>query len=283
MPNYYIYAAELLLFIIFFLCLYHAWKSGWPAVLQLLAEAAFGVLLELATIRQLEAYSYGPFAVMVFDVPLVIGLAWGSMIYTARLFSEATNLPEWARPLLDALLVLNIDLSMDAIAIRLGMWNWGHGLQFQYFGVPYANFWAWFWVVFCFSAGLRLFVSRWGWIGRWLAPFIALGVGLLGVVFTNQLITYSIPVASHEIAVGVVILASLVIVLVLRPRLKSHSAALAGWVPLIMHLYFLAAGLISGILLNIPFLLAVSLAMLFLSVFVHRPFRPKARSALATD
>ncbi len=283
MPNYYIYTAELLLFIIFFLCLYHAWKTGGPAVLQLLAGATFGVLLELATIRQLHAYSYGPCAVMVFDVPLVIGRAWGSMIYAARLFSEATNLPEWARPLLDALLVLNIDLSMDAIAIRLGMWNWGEGLQFQYFGVPYANFWAWFWVVFCFSAGLRLFVARWGWIGRWLAPFIALGVGLLGVVSTNLLITTEIPLGYHDIAVAVVILGSLAVVLILRPRLKYRPAALAGWVPLLLHLYFLAAGLISGVLLTIPIPLGVSLGMMFISIFVHRPIRRRGGAVTAME
>ena len=31
---------------------------------------------------------------------------------------------------------------MDALAIRLGFWDWGGGLEVGYFGVPYANFWA---------------------------------------------------------------------------------------------------------------------------------------------
>ena len=65
----------------------------------------------LATIRQLSAYRYGVFTVMVFDVPLAIGVAWGCILYSTRLFSDATSLPEWARPVLDGLLALNIDLA----------------------------------------------------------------------------------------------------------------------------------------------------------------------------
>jgi hypothetical protein len=271
MPNLYIYTFELLVFVIFCLCLYHAWKTGGPAVWQLLAGCGFGLLLELATIRQFHAYSYGVFPIMVFDVPLVIGLAWGCMIYTSRIYSNATTLPEWARPLLDALLVLNIDLSMDAIAIRLGLWNWGQSLQVEFFGVPYANFLGWFWVVFCFSAGLRLFVNRRGWVGRWLAPLIALGIGFLGLLFTNILTTLWITRSSNEITAAGVILAAMGVVLGLRPRFNSRPAPLTGWVPFLVHVYFLAVGLISGVLLDIPALLGVSLLMFFLSVFIHWP------------
>jgi len=278
MPNLYIYTFELLVFAIFGLCLYHAWKTGGPAVWQLLSGCAFGLLLELATIRQFHAYSYAPFPIMVLDVPLVIGLAWGCMIYSARIYSNATTLPEWARPLLDALFVLNIDLSIDAISIRLGFWNWGQSLQSEYFGVPYANFLAWFWVVFCFSAGLRLFVHRWGWVGRWLAPLLALGIGMLGLLFTDVMTTVWVTRASNDITAGGVILVALGVVLGLRPHLKSRPAALTGWVPSLVHLYFLAAGLISGVLLDIPFLLAVSLLMFLVSLFIHRPKKVLAAS-----
>ncbi|MBI5715761.1 MAG: carotenoid biosynthesis protein, partial [Chloroflexi bacterium] len=146
MPNLYFILFEFIVYILFLICLRHAWRIGAHKVLQLAAGALFGVLLELATIRQLNAYQYGQFLIMVLDVPLCIGVAWGSIIYSAMLFSDATTLSYWERPVLDGLLALNIDLAMDAIAIRLGMWDWGRGLSFQYFGVPYANFWAWFWV-----------------------------------------------------------------------------------------------------------------------------------------
>ncbi len=266
----YFYPFELLAVVIFGLCLRHAWKAGGPAVLQLCAGVAFGLLLEIATIRQLHAYSYGPFALMVFDVPLSVGLTWGCMIYSVRLYSDSTNLPEWARPFLDALLVLSIDLSLDAVAIRLGMWDWGRGLQSQYFGVPYANFWAWFWVVFSFSAGMRGFSRLPGWAGRWLAPLGALGVGLAGVLFTNMLIAFWIPAAFYEITIAVVLLGALVLVLALRPRLLRRPHRLARLVPLLLHIFYLAAGLISGVLFQPPFLLMVSLLMFAITVFVHR-------------
>ncbi len=58
----------------------------------------FGVLLEWATIRQLEAYRYGRFLIMFGEVPIAIGVSWGLIIYSARLFSDTTSLPGWPRP-----------------------------------------------------------------------------------------------------------------------------------------------------------------------------------------
>jgi uncharacterized membrane protein len=142
----------------------------------------FGLLLELATIQQLNAYKYGCFLVMLGPVPVVVGVAWGTIIYSVRSFSDKTNLPEWARPVLDGLMALNIDLSMDAIAIRLGMWDWGNGFDYQYFGVPYNNFWAWFWVVFSFSASLRLLSKLPGFWGHWFSPAGAIICGTTGVL-----------------------------------------------------------------------------------------------------
>jgi len=268
-PNIYLYTFELLVFAIFFLCLRHAWKAGGPAIWQLCAGVVFGLLLEIATIRQLHAYSYGQFAIMIFGAPLGVGLGWGSMIYAARAFSDATNLPEWARPLLDALLALNIDLAMDAVAIRLGMWDWGQGLQDQYFGVPYANYWAWFWVVFSFSAGLRWLVRLPGWVGRWLAPLGALVIGLAGVLFTNKVITFWIPHTFHVIVVAGLLLCALTLVLALRSRRIRPAPRLASLIPLLLHVYFLTAGLLSGAILRPPFLLGISLLMFALALYVH--------------
>src|SRR5688572_31205392 len=129
---------------------------------------------------------------MVLDVPLCIGVAWSCILYSVMEFSDASSLPYWIRPILDGFLALNIDLALDAIAIRLGFWDWGSGFEFQYFGVPYANFWAWFWVIFFFSFGYRLLARRKDWIGAWLSPILALLIGLVGVLGTNALITFVI-------------------------------------------------------------------------------------------
>lgn len=272
LPNLYFIFFELAIYLQFAICLLHAWKHGKANLLRLFAGIVFGVLLELATIRQLNAYEYGRFLLMVFDVPLCIGVAWGCIAYAVMEFSEATSLPYFARPVLDALLALNIDLSLDAVAIRFGFWDWGQGLTDQYFGVPYANFWAWFWVIFSFSMGYRLFARRGELTRTWLAPLAALILGLLGVLGTNAFIAFVVSSSFRPAVVFILLIAALALIVALRPKLNTQPVpALTFWVPAITHLYVLIAGLISGLILDPPFLLFVGLTMTFIAFYLHRP------------
>ena len=271
MPNPYFILFELIIYLQLALCLYHAWKQGTANLLRLFAGIVFGVTLELATIRQLHAYEYGQFLVMVLDVPLCIGVAWGSIIYSGMEFSNASSLPYWIRPILDGLLALNIDLALDAVAIRLGFWDWGQGLRFQYFGVPYANFWAWFWVVFSFSLGYRLLAHREDWVVTWISPLIAMMIGLGGVLGSNAIITYGIPFEDHEIFVAFTLLLALLLVITKRPVFyQTSTPSLVFWVPFLSHFYLLFAGLISGVILNPPFLLWIGLFMGAIAFYLHR-------------
>jgi hypothetical protein len=272
MPNIYFLLFELIIYIQLALCLYHAWRQGTVNLLRLFAGIVFGVLLELATIRQLNAYEYGQFLIMVLDVPLCIGVAWGCILYSVMEFSDASSLPYWTRPILDGLLALNIDLALDTIAIRLGFWDWGQGLDFEYFGVPYPNFWAWFWVIFFFSFGYRLFARRENWIGTWFSPLVALVVGLAGVLGTNAFIVFVVPAEYRGPVVAVTLISPLLIVIALRPRFYLRPVpSLVFWVPLLTHLYSLIAGIVSGAIFDPPVLLWVSLAMLAIALYLHRP------------
>jgi hypothetical protein len=274
--NLYFLSFELLIYLLFGLSLLHAWQKGKASgsslaiIWQLLAGVLFGLLLEWATIQQLQAYEYGRFLLMLGSVPVPIGVAWGTIIYASRLFSDSTSLPEWARPLLDGLLALNIDLSMDAIAIRLGFWQWGLPLDAQFFGVPYANFWAWFWVVFFFSAGLRLLSRLKQPVGMVLAPLGAILVGVVGVLATNRLIVnISEDFNFYVTTIILTLSAAIGVVLVLRPRLRGRPANLAAWVPLAFHAYYLIAGALAGIFASLPALLAISLVMALISMMFH--------------
>lgn len=260
---------EILVYILFLITLVHAWRRGLSILWQLLAGVLFGLLLEWATIQQLQAYEYGEFLVMFGSVPLSIGVAWGMIIYTARLFSDSTNLPEWIRPVLDALLALSIDLSMDTIAIRLGFWQWGIPVDQEFFGVPYANFWAWFWVVFSFSAGLRL-LNRWKHsLAPWIAPLGAIITGVVGVLATNRLIVYaSRNYPLYLSIIAGVILVALILVLLQRPRIKEPPG-LSALVPSVFHAYYIIAGFASGIFFRTPILLLISLIMAGLAVWIH--------------
>jgi hypothetical protein len=278
MPNIYFITIELLIYFLFAVCLAHARRQSWSAVWQLTAGAIFGLLLEWYTIQQFHLYTYGRFLIMLGEVPLPVGVAWGVIIYSARQFSDTTSLPEWARPVLDGLLALNIDLSMDAIAIRLGFWHWGIGINQQYFGVPYGNFWAWFWVVFFFSASLRL-LTRWNYfLGSIATPLGAVVIGVAGIVGMDYLMSTNGSYQVYLITIACVLIGALLLILTLRPKLHIGSEpVLTAWVPGVFHVYFFATGLISGIALQQPILLVVSLAMIVVAALLHWK-RPASQS-----
>ena len=208
---------------------------------------------------------------MLGEVPLMVGVGWGVIIYSVRLFSDSTNLSVWVRPILAGLLALNIDLAVDTVAIRLGMWNWGMGFEREYFGVPFANFWAWFWVVFSFSMALRLFGFMTRPFKQWLAPLGAIFGGALGVLGTNAFIVFVVPRAWYMSTVLLTLGGALLLVLVLRPRFYAQPVdPLVFWIPFAFHGYFTVAGLISKTILNPPLLLLISIVMAVLALYLHR-------------
>jgi len=136
--------------------------------MYLLGGLGFGLLLEYVNVATSAGYRYGQFWIMFGvapnNIPLCIGTGWAIIIYTSRLISDALGMPLWTAAALDALLAINIDLSMDVVAYRLHMWHWdweSRGPQYnlltsQWFGVPYGNFYGWLCVVFFYSSFARL-------------------------------------------------------------------------------------------------------------------------------
>lgn len=285
-PNIYFIIFEALIILLFGFTLRHALKKGPANVFQLLAGVLFGIFLELATIQQLHAYRYGKFLLMIDNVPLVIGISWGIILYSIRLISDSSNVPWTTRPFLDGLLALNIDLAMDAVAIRLGMWDWGKGLEHEYFGVPFANFWAWFWVAFSFSAGIRFLthlltklpkpaqkIGRSTWKIDLVIALGGLLTGLTGVLSTNALIVYSVPDALRTWVIAATLLGALTLVVWHKPKFTGpHHEPITFWVPFVFHAYFLAAGIVSRALFKPMFLLWMSFIMLALSFYWHKAY-----------
>ena len=132
--------------------------------------------------------------------------------------------------------------------------------------------WAWFWVVFSFSLGYRLLSHRRDWTGTWLSPLSALILGLTGVLGTNAFIAFVVPFDYQSLTVTILVTLALLFVVTSRPRFHlTPVPSLVLWVPLLTHLYTLFAGLISGVILEPPFLLWVSLLMIVISFSLHRP------------
>jgi hypothetical protein len=101
---------------------------------------------------------------------------------------------------------------------------------------------------------------------------LALIVGLAGVLATNALITFVIPWVYTGLVVSILLTAALIFVVALRSRFYlTPVPSLVFWVPLLTHLYSLFAGLISGVILEPPALLLISLTMITIAFYLHRP------------
>jgi len=271
--NYYFLTFEILMFILFIISFLHAKQKGVLFILKLFAALIFGLLLEWATIQQLHAYVYGKFPIMIAgEVPLGIGIGWAVIIYSAGVFTDATNIKPWMRPIMDGVLALNIDLSMDLIAIRLGMWNWGIPMDEDFFGVRWGNFWAWFWVVFFFSASFRYFSKKRSLILQFFSPILAIIIGVAGVLFTNFFIKTIIPISLYKWTVMFTVLFFTGFVLYQRPKILSSKQVpfVALIVPLFFHVYFILTGIISGEIIKPIYILYITIFMALISVYLHK-------------
>jgi hypothetical protein len=65
------------------------------------------------------------------------------------------DIPLYARPFMDALMVVSIDIVLDVLAVKFGGWAWTTPSGAEWFGVPFENFIGWIYVVLIFS-----FVAR---------------------------------------------------------------------------------------------------------------------------
>ena len=278
---------ELSNYLLLSLCVWHALRQGAlrrARVIELGSGVLYGLMLEWLTILQFHSYQYGHFIIMFGPVPLVIAVGWGVILYSMMALADAVALPVLASPALVALLGLNIDLSMDAVAIRLHMWEWvGIAYNQQWFGVPYNNFYAWFMVLLSFSALLwlvRRFTSRPGWRGLLAGLGALFGSVIILIVLDGVESQYLIHGGIVWLPAALVVAGALIVVargmLVKRSAIRSPAIVetpvnilVPALVPLCFHLLFLTILLITGIAVQLPLLLVVSLSMLVLSLVFH--------------
>jgi hypothetical protein len=265
---------ECLVYVVFAACLVGAIRRSPFDMLELLWTAVYGFLLEWMTLNLLHAYHYGEFVLMIGGAPIAVALGWAAIINTGMMLSDRIQLPDSARPLVDALTALNIDLTLDTIAVRIGLWVWtGFGIDEQWFGVPWANFWAWFLVVWTFSALLRA-LRPWQRLKlrRWLYPAVAALLSLVVLAVALGLYPLMSDIGTQAIASLLLVAGSAVVILALRPRVvNDHVAEITVLiVPLAFHAFALFMGTSSGAFRRQPALAVVGLAMLATSVFVHR-------------
>jgi putative membrane protein len=116
------------------------------APLILISGSLIGFIAEYIGLRlgaPFGSYTYNAFrAARVLGVPIPIILAWGIYLYTCYLASATLVKERWKRILVASLLMVNLDLAVDPVMVKLGLWSWSQ--QGPWFGVPLSNYAGWF-------------------------------------------------------------------------------------------------------------------------------------------
>ena len=285
---------EFSMYALFILCLVHAVRKGWTHVFYLLGGLLFGLILEYVNVVSNMGYVYGQFLVMFgkapLNIPLCIGVGWGIIMYSSRLFTDAFRLPLWTSAALDTLLAISIDMSMDTVAYRLHMWHWdwsGTGLNpltAEWFGVPFGNFFGWLMVVFFYSTSSRLLERAFG--VRPQSTWKAAAVPLLAVMLSQValymmlvyvdrfLYTYFGITSLHRFLTFLAVL--LILVAARYYRIKgvkgAHPLPAVTWlVPVWFHLFFFAWLFLGKFYTESPWLVTAGCLNAMIGIFIHAP------------
>jgi uncharacterized membrane protein len=163
----------------------HAWRALGPAraVSELLSLVLFGFALEWSAMRVFASHDYrGAWLVAPLGVPVAVALVWAALILcvlaVAARLGHATPA---ARAAAAALLGIALDLLMEPVAVRSGLWRWTP--PGSWLGVPIGNFVGWAVLVGGWVAGAERWSGSRGRAGALSRVVLAAGVvlALLGV------------------------------------------------------------------------------------------------------
>lgn len=290
-PTYAFPLFEGLMYLLFVLCLVHAVQKGTSHVAYLTGGLLFGLLLEYVNVVTNMGYVYGKFTIMFGtapkDIPLCIGVGWGIIMYSSRLFSDSLKMGLWASVALDTLLAISIDLSMDTVAYRLHMWHWnwvGTGkdpLTADWFGIPYGNFFGWICVVFFYSSINRVLEKRFlkssgaSPVKQSLIPLMSVLISqvflYVTLVYIDGFLKEQFGVTSRHRFIFSLIALSITLTYGLMNRKPSpYRPPYITWlVPLFCHIYFFTFLISSGFYQENIWLLLVPIGLAGISLFVH--------------
>jgi Carotenoid biosynthesis protein len=273
---------EVVMLILFVLSARFAYRTGGRRrLVELLSAVPFGLLLEQGDITIFGSYAYNQgFFIKLGSVPVAIALAWAMIITSSMFMSDRLGISPRLAPFVDAVLAILLDLSLDAIAIRQGLWHWNIPLHAGFFGVPAGNFYGWLFVAFGFSAWTRWVRAHAGarsaWL-QWLVPvpaYLTLLLALVPFILLQQRF-FGGPTGGYP--TFVVTLALFVVVAGYATRTAEGRLPRPWQMPLLprlmIHGYFLSAGILLGIFQQLPVLLAISLGM----VVIELSLAPVAR------
>jgi len=96
-------------------------------------------------------YSYGNgLGLKIFKTPLIIGLNWLFLVYTASSLFEKIKAHLVVKAILASLLMLIYDIVLEQVAPKIAMWYWEKDI------IPLQNYIAWFVIALVFNIGLKI-------------------------------------------------------------------------------------------------------------------------------
>lgn len=153
--------------------------GGARAAVELVALAAYGFVLERVAILVFASHTYrDAWCAAPLGVPLAVAGVWAAVILSAMALAARLGFPSAAeRGVAAALIGVALDLLMEPVAVRSGLWQWTP--PGPWLGVPIGNFVGWAVIVGAYTFG----AERWG-EGDGLALCAArrLGVGAVSVL-----------------------------------------------------------------------------------------------------
>jgi uncharacterized membrane protein len=117
-------------------------KPSWKLLRTVFAIFIFTLFIEVFGVSSsmpFGDYFYGNnLGFKIFDVPLVIGLNWVTVLYLSLNFASIFNFSKTRTAIFSSLLMLMLDFTIEPICSKLDFWYWSNG------SAGFANYFAWF-------------------------------------------------------------------------------------------------------------------------------------------
>jgi uncharacterized membrane protein len=130
------------------------------AAVELLALVAYGYALERTAIAVFASHEYGPaWRAVPGGVPLAVAATWAAVIVAAMALGARMTATPLGRAAAAALIGISLDLLMEPVAVRAGLWTWTPAGPWLL--VPIGNFVGWAVIVGVWTFG----AERWSGAG----------------------------------------------------------------------------------------------------------------------
>jgi uncharacterized membrane protein len=127
---------------------YRRW-GGYRTLFFFTFALLYGFILEDFTVTYSGYYHYNPHSwIQIHNTMMAVPFCWTAIIYLCIYLIEENahlrDLTKIEKGLAAGVLAVSIDVAVDAVFVAYGLWHWSEG---QWFGVPLANYTAWFMAV----------------------------------------------------------------------------------------------------------------------------------------